>query len=613
MKLSKTIIISVITSTLITRNVIAFDYKSCSEVSYYEENKEKCDLNESFTNTALKTISGIALIGGAAALINLASNKSFSHSNEENFYVQPTISTYNMVGGDVESVHLAESMSSQDYIKNADQYNDIRLAYSLARGFTGKGSEIAILDAGLDSIHGQAVAAIASGPIAPDANVSSYKIANNLDFISYKEIGEIINSNQTANIFNSSWSVSMSASALKSRNQLIQLTDRNFVDSLSNAAIKRDAIFVWAAGNDSKSQSSALSAIPIVMPELKGHFINVVAWDSSTGQLAEYSNKCGITKEYCITAPGSNINTGNGQKSGTSFAAPIVSAAIAVLKEAFPYMSSPEITELLFSTARDLGTPGIDEIYGHGMLDLERATRPVGANLVPIKDTNTMLPLRAANISAPIAEKIKSENITFAFFDSFGRNFDTKLSDNISSYSMGKAFKKLTSQEEIIYFSLNNLEFGLKSTDLFLSDGFLQTKDENLLSFIGTYNEIKINEITLFNRLRIGISSPKPETDSLITDFSNIYTTSFSTGIKFKDFTFSLAIPDTIIYGGMSLQVPYGQDTNRHILYKKYSIDLRSQPSIEYSLSYRNITTGFIDNPFSKNEFYIITKGKINF
>ena len=129
------------------------------------------------------------------------------------------------------------------------------------------------------------------------------------------------------------------------------------------------------------------------------NFITVVAYDTEAGRLAYYSNRCGVAAEYCLTAPGTDLyltalesdenNSFYAQASGTSFAAPIVTGAIAILKGAFPYLSGAEITKLLFVTARDLGDVGVDEVYGWGMLDLERATRPVGATFVPI-DNNIL-------------------------------------------------------------------------------------------------------------------------------------------------------------------------------------------------------------------------------
>lgn len=581
----------------------------CKNDLYRITNPEKCDVAK-FNFAITPILSTGTVISGAIALLSLANTSSESNSNSH--YIQPTLPSYDMVGGDISQAHLANTINNNNYMINFNQYNDIRLAYSIARGFTGKNVEIAILDAGLDSWHGRTVAEIASGPISPDAKITSYKIAKDLDFLPYEEIGNVIKSANTAEIFNASWSVTLSATALKSKNQLIQLTDKNFVDSISNAA-KNDSIFVWAAGNDSRLQSSALSAMPIVIPELKGHFINVVAWDSSTGRLADYSNACGITKDYCITAPGTDINTGKTTASGTSFAAPIVSSAIAVIKEAFPYMSANEVTELLLTTARDIGLPGVDEIYGHGMLDLERATRPVGAPLVPLENGNTMQPLQTARVSGTIAHKIKDANLKFAYFDSFGRAFSANLSDNISIINPGRGIQKLREKNELATFSLNNLEFGFKNEDIILGNSFLQTEENNILSFIGTYNEIYIGNIKLFQRSRLGITAPKTTIDSMITKFSNIYTASFNLGAKINDWEFSFAIPDTIISGNMELRLPVGRATNRDIIYKNYLINLCSIPSIEYSISYKNLTASFIDNPYGKDEFFIMAKGNIKF
>ena len=53
-------------------------------------------------------------------------------------------------------------------------------------------------------------------------------------------------------------------------------------------------------------------------------------------------------------------------------AAPVVSGAFAVLFQAFPYLETDVLVDLVFATATDLGE-GVDEVYGHGMLNLEEA------------------------------------------------------------------------------------------------------------------------------------------------------------------------------------------------------------------------------------------------
>lgn len=57
-------------------------------------------------------------------------------------------------------------------------------------------------------------------------------------------------------------------------------------------------------------------------------------------------------------------------KTGTSFAAPFVTAATALLLQREPTLTPEQIRARLTASARDLGTEGFDETYGHGLLDL---------------------------------------------------------------------------------------------------------------------------------------------------------------------------------------------------------------------------------------------------
>lgn len=608
MKLECRIFYTFLCTITMTTGAMASD---CSNKTYRKNHPEKCSF---FVGTTVPALGGAGLLGGVVAIFGLAGGKSgASDGDAARPQIQPTMQTYDTVGGDVDAIHLANAMNTPEYNRNINQYNDIRLAYSLARGFTGRNSTIAVLDAGADTWHGATVAGFASGPIAPDAAVVQYKITDErMKFLSYKEIGDTIATAQNANIYNASWSVSMRANEIHSREQLIKITDKNFVNQIS-AAARRDAIFVWAAGNDhDKYQSSALSAMPIVMPELKGHFINVVAWDSDTGALANYSNACGITKDYCITAPGTNLDTGKTLANGTSFAAPIVSAAVAVLREAFPYMTSPEITALLFATARDLGAPGVDEIYGHGMLDLERATRPVGTALVPI-DNNMMQPLKTARVSGAIGHKIKSADLQFAYFDEFGRAFSANLNDNISIKNPGRGYERLRGGNEISAATVGNFEFGLTYSDLVLGDGFLQSEKQNLVSFIGTKNDFKIGDVKLSQRTRFGFTTPRTAPNSMITSFSNVYTASVSMAATYNDWTFTVAIPETIISGQMNLRLPTNRAANGDIIYNDFAIDMTANPAVEYSVQYKYITASFIDNPYGTDEFFVMVKRTLRF
>ena len=58
---------------------------------------------------------------------------------------------------------------------------------------------------------------------------------------------------------------------------------------------------------------------------------------------------------------------------GTSAAAPHVAGVLALLSDANPHLTRQQLTSVLTSTAVDLGSPGIDSVYGYGRVDAEAA------------------------------------------------------------------------------------------------------------------------------------------------------------------------------------------------------------------------------------------------
>ncbi len=596
---------------------ITLNTNACDNPTYRRNNPDKCtDKSFSFATTGLIAGGTLSAIGAGLAILGMSGGGSSSDATPANDTSIPrpsTQSNYYQVGSDVTTTQLTAIKSSADYIRNTAQYDEIRLAYSLARGFTGQGSTIAILDAGDDTWHGTKVAQVASGPISPDATVNTYKITDSqYNFLSYDEIGEIINSAQNTNIFNASWaSTSIYAPDIKNRQQFEHLTSAGFVSSIVNQATKNDAIFVWAAGNSGTSQSSGLSALPLVVPELQGHFINVVAWDNETQSLADFSNACGITQQYCITAPGTNISAGYSTLNGTSFSAPIVSSAVSVIRQAFPYMNSSEITQLLFTTARDLGEVGVDAIYGHGMLDLERATRPVGTSLVPISET-VSTPLQTATVSGTIGAKIQSADLELAFVDDFGRAFTTPLNNNIRIKNRGRGFDQLR-QSTTQNATIGNFQIGLRHSDFLGADGFLGTDNQTQISYFATNGSVSLGDLELFQRTEFGISSPNASAESIISNFSDIYTTSIKLGARTGDWTFSVATNDAILSGTMTMHIPVGKTNTGTLMFRDYTMDLTARPAIEYSVAYKNLTATFVDNPYGTDEFYVIAKTQIKF
>ncbi len=69
---------------------------------------------------------------------------------------------------------------------------------------------------------------------------------------------------------------------------------------------------------------------------------------------------------------------------GSTAATAIVAGGAGLVKSAFPHMTNEQITALLFSTATDLGDAGVDQVFGHGLMNLDRAFQPFGEVIVPI-------------------------------------------------------------------------------------------------------------------------------------------------------------------------------------------------------------------------------------
>ena len=596
----------------------------CGDARYRRAHPQDCDTKSGAA--ALKIAGGtFAIAGGALALIALSggggTDGSVPNAAFAEMPAKPRTGGYPIpqlgvertdVLGDVDDGTLAAIMSQADYIKNRAQYDEIGVAFSLGRGFTGTGVTVAVLDTGDKYWHGRVVSDIVSAVIAPGASVEMHQIAtNSTDFFTWDTIGDtVINASATAAVINNSWNISTSAASITSREQIAAMTSDAFLDAIATATAG-GTIFVWAAGNDASGQSGALSALPGVMPELRGHFINVVAWDSATHELADFSNACGVTKDWCITAPGTDIQSGYHTVDGTSFATPMVSAAIAVLQQAFPYLSPAQIVNLIFVTATDLGAPGVDEVYGHGMLDLERASQPVGAATIASADGGVRV-LQTAHIDGPVAKQIQRADIKFAYFDAFGRPFQANLSDNISIKNRSIGFARLHEQNRQSV-RTGNMEFWISGDDFLAGDGFLQTDGRSVTGGIALTDGITLGNTELFYMTRFGMSHPRPAIESVISEFSNIYTASASVGLRHGDWTTQISAPDTIIGGNMNLRMATGRAPDGTIGYTDHSVSLTGAPAIEYSIGYKFMRMGFVDNPYGHNEIYFVGRSKFMF
>ncbi len=110
-----------------------------------------------------------------------------------------------------------------------------------------------------------------------------------------------------------------------------------------------------------------------------------------------------------VSAPGVNVRSSVGTDgydmfSGTSMASPHVSGAILLLKEAFPQVTGEELELALYYSATDLGTPGEDNTYGMGIINLPSAFAYLSETYDPTPPQNLVNDLAIVSIDEPLQE-----------------------------------------------------------------------------------------------------------------------------------------------------------------------------------------------------------------
>ena len=312
-----------------------------------------------------------------------------------------------------------------------------------ARGATGNGIQVAVVDTGINSSHndlngnmvsftsgsdtvnsddsptddhghGTFVAGIIAGE---KDNSRIHGVAYNADIYAFKAFNSSGSGNDTTtgnafglieaiaaiDIINNSWGTNTDCSSASQCRSLVGTTTYDNWEDM--AQLSTPKINVFAAGNDSEAQPSVECQAMAYNSDISAVSVCVVATSTYAGSeyrgdkmnaLASFSNYCGKASSYCIAAPGDYIvsldhstNTGTEYNSGTSFAAPMVSGGLAIVMQEFSSLTPAQVVSRLLTTATDSGEYSQTSIYGHGMMNLNAATTAV-ANLQTINGSNLL-------------------------------------------------------------------------------------------------------------------------------------------------------------------------------------------------------------------------------
>lgn len=347
---------------------------------------------------------GIALVGGLA--LALSANVAQANDNER---------------------RLAQAFETAEYSGNIG-LGAINASDAYAAGFTGQGSEIAIIDGYFDVTHpefngnliryvdtanlgvpnradfpneedyigalshGTHVAGIAAGAksgnamhgVAFDAKFSSYTYDATSPTLNAAAFNAAA-SRQPAVISNSwgydkeigtvlehaSFSTNVYDALAKVSGEGNAASWETFVDSM-RAAQSNSVILFAATNKDTFSDVDMSAGLPLAVPTLQGAWIAVVNVNSD-GELV--GGHCGSARAFCLAGPGTDILSAvpvdtYREQTGTSMATPHVAGAVAIAKQMYPNATPTQLTSLVLQTATDIGDQGVDSIFGWGLLNL---------------------------------------------------------------------------------------------------------------------------------------------------------------------------------------------------------------------------------------------------
>lgn len=354
-----------------------------------------------------------------------------------------------------------------------------RVDYAHALGLTGAGQIIAIVDDGFRrsheafagksntttgnpgiADHGTMVASVAAGNsssmvgVAPGANLI-FSSWNGVDLVAAANEARV----RGAVAQNNSWGFLDRYGAPVLANpagySLIFGDQSDWLTALQNYA--KMGVVIFALSNDQAATvSDLMPALPMFVTELEngwlavGNSLPLFDDDGVHGVGGRISAPCLEAAKWCLMADGfwwaasGASNTSYASSYGSSFAAPQVAGALALLAEAFPGLTPHQLRARLLATADNtfegfVSAGQIDLLegdgvfwhdysteFGHGFLDIRAALLPIGTVSVTMADGSKLAPKDLGfQTGGAMGDAVSRalEGVEIAAKDSFGGGF----------------------------------------------------------------------------------------------------------------------------------------------------------------------------------------------
>lgn len=189
--------------------------------------------------------------------------------------------------------------------------------------------------------------------------------------------------------------------AIASKVNFINISQRISPDTDQNGEISKEvkkALYrardagigiIKSAGNDNEFIGSTpyTKSLAKLLYKMQGSMVLATATayeDTQQENLAPFSNKAGIAHKYTVSVPGTKILAYGAshqlvKMSGTSMAAPVLTAAASLLKESYPELSTKDILRSIRYSARKINLNQTSYLsagkYGCGVMNFHAAHR----------------------------------------------------------------------------------------------------------------------------------------------------------------------------------------------------------------------------------------------
>ena len=390
-------------------------------------------------------------------------------------------------------------------------------------------------------------------------------------------------------------------------------------DTLLNykQAVDNGMIIVNSAGNRGRDYPDKPSHYATRVDENGDLYLNgqwlIVGAVGSNNEITSWSNKAGHIcsnleytdgvatgcndefriRDFFVVAPGSGIYStavtgGNMPMSGTSQAAPYVTGSLAILKQAWPQLQPEQLVGLITSTALDLGDEGVDDVYGHGLVDLDAATQPQG-DIVAVQPSGNISQVSggiAGDSTLSALDQI-ADLSSFVVMDSYNRDYTLDMNSS-TNFELVERPLMFSYQSYEGLQNIGNLAMSNDGTDIQYGDAIndtfdytigVMTQDQALFGsvfegslaikssttqYIGIDAHKDFDNWYLLGSFTKGWSTVDASNNSYLQDSGNIQSQSYYVGVGSESVNtaveFRVGTQLHITHGGFKYNVPTEYD-----------------------------------------------------